>query len=197
MSDTDLKWQSVKKHPELFSKIFARLAASKSQELDAVKIKIYHQTLGELPLIGVKQAAETLAKRPGGWLPAAGDWFELAVTLSDELWASRIQPQLPPASKPASEEDAELATLQAAKAKFLETVAHLRDFTGRRITTPETVATLGNALKTADTVPVYSCTRCRDRGWVRTNEHLGQQWTVTGCACRATNPVLNKHRRSA
>ena len=196
MSDTDLKWQSVKKHPELFSKIFARLAASKSQELDAVKIKIYHQTLGELPLIGVKQAAETLAKRPGGWLPAAGDWFELAVTLSDELSANRIQPQLPPASKPASVERDELSRLRAAKAQFLETVANLRDFAGRRITTPETVAKLDAAMK-ADTVPVWHCRTCYDRGYLRSDQHPDQQWTVHACSCRATNPVLNKHRRPA
>ena len=196
MSDTDLKWHATRDHRDIFAKIFARLAATRSQAVDEVKVRTYWQTLGDLPLIGVKEAAAELAKKPGGGFPSAGDWFTLAVERSDQLWASRIQPQLPPASKPASEEDDELATLRAAKAKFLETVANLRDFTGRRITTPETVAKLDKALK-ADTVPVYACTRCRDRGWVRTNEHLGQQWTVTGCACRATNPVLNKHRRYA
>ena len=196
MSDTDLKWEATRDHRDIFAKIFARLAATRSQAVDEVKVRTYWQTLGDLPLIGVKEAAVELAKKPGGWFPSAGDWFTLAVERSDQLWASRIQPQLPPASKPASEEDDELATLRAAKAKFLETVANLRDFAGRRITTPETVAKLDAAMK-ADTVPVWHCRTCYDQGYLRSDQHPDQQWTVHACSCRATNPVLNKHRRPA
>ena len=95
MSDTDLKWEATRDHRDIFAKIFARLAATRSQAVDEVKVRTYWQTLGDLPLIGVKEAAAELAKKPGGWFPSAGDWFTLAVARSDQLWASRIPPHLP------------------------------------------------------------------------------------------------------
>ena len=57
MSDTDLKWEATRDHRDIFAKIFARLAATRSQAVDEVKVRTYLHTLGDLPLIGVKEAA--------------------------------------------------------------------------------------------------------------------------------------------
>lgn len=185
MTDTDKKWEPAKNHRDVFAKLMARLAVTRGQEMDEVKLAQYFKVLGTLPLIGLQGACDEYAKTAGNWLPSAGDLFTRAVRLSDELWATRIQPQLPPPSRTA-EEQSELEKLRAAKAAFIETA--------KRLHSPAMAMRLEKALRSEE-LPVYHCANCRDRGWTRTNEHLGQQWTVTGCACRVSNPVFQQHRR--
>ena len=193
---TDEKWIPIADQPEAFAKVFATLAIAKNQKgVDDVKMKVYFNTLKDLPLHGVQQAADDLAKQPGGWLPSVGDWFEKAVHYSDTIWNQEQQARLP-APVLTLDDDDDLVRLQQAKQHFLKTVANLRDFTGRKIAGPGTVERLDRALKAdrhaLEQVPQHYCDRCQDRGWVRTNEHPGQQWTVTGCVCRASNPALNQ-----
>ena len=71
--------------PKRFLQAFNTLAASKSGETDVVKYEVYFQGLSDLPIEAVEQAARTLQKEPGAFLPDAGTWYRLADKLAAEM----------------------------------------------------------------------------------------------------------------
>jgi hypothetical protein len=171
--------------PKRFLQAFNTLAASKSGETDVVKYEVYFQGLHDLPIESVEQAARTLQKEPGAFLPDSGTWYRLADKLAAEMVEKAAQQEV--LSLPAAPrvETDERERLLAARDDF---VARMEAMTGRTLPADHT-------MKSRDLqLPMYGCSVCKDVGWVQDSNTSTR---VRHCVCWDRNPVLQKWRATA
>jgi hypothetical protein len=171
--------------PEQFLQAFNALAATKGGLVDDIKQEAFYQTLSDLPISAVVEAAQALQREEGTYLQDAGTWYRRA----DQIACARLKDDATralPASV-APDEDERTRT-RAARDKF---VKHYESYVGR--TLPDT-----HPWKSDDIwLPTYSCLTCHDTGW---QDHPGLTkqgdpiLRVGRCACFLTNPVLEARR---
>jgi hypothetical protein len=171
-----------------FVAAFNALALSKSTEVDAVKMNAYFLALSDSPIDGVEQAAIKLRNEPGAFLPDAGRWRSMA----DDIGLAQYHKDLgraQPATRPITRETE--APLRAAQRTFLAALS--------RYVSPASLAALESRLATT-AVPELYCAQCRDTGFLpapdpRDLARVGYQaYRVRTCACKPTNPVLERQR---
>lgn len=186
-----MPYQLTRESPQEFVQAFNRLASTKGTPIDDVKQDGYFETLGELPIRAVQEAARELQREDSPFLPDAGTWFRLADNFAAKMLdddAHHLAGQLPPYK---AQED-EIARTRTARDMF---VRQYEALVGR--TLPKTHPWKQQEIR----IPTYHCPECRDIGWVEQAGTMDDfQSTGEGvyrlgrCTCFTTNPVLEAKR---
>jgi hypothetical protein len=175
--------------PRRFATAFAALASTKGGKTDLLKQESYFQTLGELPIDAVEQAAKDLQREASPFLPDAGTWFTRADTIAITNWETSLKAHIP---APREVERIEVKRLRAAQRGFVTEL--------RKYVTKETADAMYKRLLTTE-VPTYACQHCCDVGWVNIPSQASEirrlgydPHRVARCACFSSNPVLERAR---
>jgi hypothetical protein len=185
-------WTLTKDTPERFIQAFNALAATKNVGVDDVKHEAYFDTLGELPIDWVVEAAKQLRESPSSFMPDAGSWYSLADELAFKSWEADTASAAEEVSAPRDPaHDEEQRTREARKA-FLDQMEEKG-----LLDAPRRAAWERRPVK----IPRFGCAVCRDVGWVPTRctapeaDRAGYWYDTYGhCACWESNPVLQERR---
>lgn len=172
----------VSEAPERFLQAFNGLAATKSGMSDDVKQEVYWETLSDLPIQSVEEAARQLRRDPGAFLPDAGRWYRLADEIAVHALTADTDTVVKEITDGRETSQGEEQRIWAARRLFIVALEAL---------TEKTVAADSPFRTEAPKIPVYACLTCHDVGWV--DDGTGaNRWER--CLCSATNPVLEQHR---
>jgi hypothetical protein len=178
--------------PKQFLQAFNKLAATKGSVIDDVKQESYFETLGDLPIEAVAEAAQDLQREAGSFLPDAGTWYRMA----DDIACARLDAE----SKQTVQE---LTGAVDQESEELERTRQARDSFVRQYeaTVKRTLPPTHPWKQKEILLPTYSCLECRDTGWVNRPGTI-QDFRQAGetvlraerCSCFLTNPVLEARR---
>ena len=169
----------TKDEPERFAACLNKLAAATTTTIDDAHYEAFWDTLKDLPIGAVEEAAQRLLRRDSAFLPSAGQWFTHADTIALAQWEETLAPE--PPSPPQLEGDT------PAKDAFF---AQLGTFIG-----PDRAERMKRRMRTERLT--YACPDCHDTGWVRGAPEPGDTLPVDRvrlCPCSPHNPVLERQR---
>jgi hypothetical protein len=179
-----------------FASSFNRLMKTKNANLDEYSMEAYSNTLHDLPIQAVEEAAFKLAKQPNSFMPDAGEWYQLADNIAHENLVRELnQPKQLSAPPDVGIEDKR----RKARAKFLLV---MREKFGSE------VANRYRRIIPNGPMPLFHCSQCQDTGWreydctkkdqcdncKQRQFHLYDHKWVEHCVCWNTNPRLERQR---